>query len=129
MWLLGMRFSQAIEVNKDVKYIPLADELRQELFDSLTKMNFRKCIKKIYNINSNPAITKKEIEIVINEIRNTAPGIDGIMCSMIQHLPLCAIRSFNKQYKEFLKPEKRVPEELKTHIIIPLLKHGKGPTI
>lgn len=76
----------------------------------------------------NKPFLMKELDIVLEEARNSAPGDDSIPYEMIRQLP--------KSYKELLLRlfnkiwlDGTYPDQWKRAIIVPLLKEGKDPKL
>ena len=74
----------------------------------------------------NTEIKLVEVENVMNRLKNTAPGLDGIPNALLGHLPDNKreelVRILNKSFESGY-----LPLEWKTGAIVPILKPGKPP--
>lgn len=106
------------------------EDFHSQIAPSTTTLN----LKEITQINTplqqhnmlNENITRDELEVSLNELKNTAPGVDGIVNLMLVNLPNEAkeelLQLYNNMYKEYISPD-----TWKTQIIIPILKPRKNP--
>ncbi|KAJ8973460.1 hypothetical protein NQ317_013454 [Molorchus minor] len=77
--------------------------------------------------NNIQPINIKELTTKLQHRRDSAPGTDEVSYSMIRNLPLELTQSVLDLYNAFLR-EEEIPELMKEHKVVPILKANKNPT-
>ena len=68
-----------------------------------------------------------ELIMVLSKKKNTTPGIDNISYPMLDNLPLFMKQDILNVFNKILRQEQDIPEDWKTHIVIPIKKPNKDP--
>lgn len=70
--------------------------------------------------------TMKELQLILDKVSDSSPGIDGIPYSFITHLKYSAL-SFLLDIINLIIDTGQIPPSWKRHIVIPILKPSKNP--
>ena len=75
----------------------------------------------------NASFSLRELETQLEQCKDSAPGPDGIMTSMVEHLPSAAKNTFLTALNKLWMSEV-YPDQWKREIKLPFLKPGKDPS-
>ncbi|CAK1603955.1 unnamed protein product [Parnassius mnemosyne] len=75
----------------------------------------------------NDTFSLTELQLVLNHLKDYSPGIDGIPYSLLTHMGPTSKKYF-LDIINCIYSTGAVPDDWKTHIIIPILKTGKDPS-